>query len=221
MVDRYRVSRTLWIGAAVACFAAASPGALAGIVFNDRADFLNNAVGPIVIEDFEDEAVVGTPAGGQVGMLTLTDFIATSNPLALKILDQPSAGNMNTTPGGAKYLALDTDIAGVSASVTWFFTTPITELGFNIIDLKTVIVVTINATDYLINGAGDGGVTFWGILDVGEFDTISFNIVEGIDSFYSFDDLVYSIVPTPGAALLLVIAAGSSRRRRRPRPQTG
>lgn len=162
------------------------------LIFDNQAEFLA-AAGPVTTEDFEDEPVVGTCDSMNVPTITVDDFSATTVPEAAKLLDIPCFGNHNTTPGGVKYLSFDTDAGGVSSEVTITFNSPISALGFYIIDLdNNPLEVTINDIPYTVPATGDEGEAYFGIISNTSFTTIGLRILTGYDSHYSVDDVAYS-----------------------------
>ncbi|MHC4429743.1 MAG: hypothetical protein ACYS0D_14250 [Planctomycetota bacterium] len=190
-------------------------------VFDNQADFFA-AAGSLTIEDFEDEPLVGDPSSGGVAMLTFDDFTATCDPPALKLLDVESVGNHNTTPGGIKYLGVDTDIGGVNGDVTHTFDFPLTALGMFMIDIEGSLELTINGVVYPIPSTTSGGEAYFGIVSSTPFTTVDITS-PGNDSFYSMDDVAYGSdgggdgggeVPatsrTGVVALVLVLAVSSA-----------
>ena len=181
-------------------------------IFDNQADFYA-AAGSLLVDDFESYPVVGNPSGGAVGFLDFADFSATAVPDALKILDAPTVGNHNMTPGGLKFLSLDTDLGGVGADVTFLFDYAINALGFYMTDIEGGITITILGNDYVIpSGGPNGNEVYFGIISPGAFDTIAFH--DTSDSHYSFDDVAYSI-PAPASLVLLALAGVAGMRRRR------
>jgi len=166
-------------------------------VFNNEADFLS-AAGYVTTQDFEAEATVGTCNDGAVPQIVFTDFTASSTPDAMKVLDEECVGNHNTTPGGAKYLSADTDQGGVSAEVTFMFDAPIKTLGLYITDLDTATLqLVILGSSYPIAPHGDGGESYFGIIEDVEFTSVVVQIIQEFDSAYSFDDISYGAGLTP------------------------
>ena len=166
-------------------------------VFDSQAAFLS-AAGYVTTQDFEAEPTIGTCDDGAVPQIVFADFTASSTPDAMKVLDQPCVGNHNTTPGGAKYLAADTDLGGVSAEVTFVFDPPIKTLGFYITDLDSATMhIVILGVTYAVAPHGDGGESYFGIIEDAEFTTVVVQIVDAFDSHYSFDDFAYGSGLTP------------------------
>jgi hypothetical protein len=174
-----------------------APESPTAVVFDNEADFLN-AAGYVTTQDFEAEATVGTCDDGAVPQIAFADFTASSTPDAMKVLDTPCVGNHNTTPGGAKYLSADTDLGGVSAEVTFTFDAPIKTLGLYITDLDSATMqILILGSGYMINPHGNGGESYFGIIEDTEFTTVIVQIVQEYDSHYSFDDISYGTGQTP------------------------
>ena len=197
-------------GFVVACLASTSSGAL--MTYTDEASFVA-ASGPLALETFESSPTIGDPSGGGQAMLTFGSLTASSTPDALKVFDAPSFGNMNVTPGGSQYLAVDTDIADTGAIVTFTFDQPTFEFGSFVIDVQSsVVTVMVEGEMFEIPIAGDGSVQYFGVVSDMPITSISFDM--GTDSFNSFDDIRYTI-PTPGAAAIMSFAGLMALRRRR------
>jgi hypothetical protein len=163
------------------------------LVFDDQAAFLA-AAGPVTTETFEDEPHSGDCDTGALPVLSVTDFTATSNPAALKILRDACFGNHNTTPGGVKYLTADTDVALVSADVMFVFNEPLTAMGLWLVDLDSALLeVVIQGVGYPVLPHGDGGQSYFGIVSAVPFADATFRIVNGTDTHYSFDDVAYGL----------------------------
>ena len=198
---------------------------LGATIFHSQSGFLG-AIGPHIVEDFEDEALVGTAGGGGVASLALSHFTVTSNKPALKILGAPAFGNHNTTPGGSRYLSADTDLGWVAAAVgVSAFPGPIHAVGFRLIDFDVLPpVIQVNGSIYATLPTGDGGSRFWGIVTSAPITSLRIGPL-GPDSHWSLDDLVIGrgrvnapAVPEPSAALLFAfgsaVGPGAPRRRR-------
>jgi hypothetical protein len=166
-------------------------------VFSDQATFLS-AAGYVTAQDFEAQPTVGTCDDGGVALIGFPGFTASSTPDAMKVLDTPCVGNHNTTPGGAKYLGADTDLGGVSAEVTFVFDAPIKTFGLYVTDLDSATLqFTILGSNYTMGPHGDGGQSYFGIIEDTEFTTVLVQIIDAFDSFYSFDDIAYGSGLTP------------------------
>jgi hypothetical protein len=164
----------------------------AGVMtFDNQADFLA-AAGAVTTEDFEDEPVVGDCSTGGVSNLSVTDFSVASSVPALKLLNIPCFGNHNTTPGGAQYLSMDTDVGGVGADIMIVLDNPSTAFGLYLIDLESAsIEVVINGSSYVVPPNSDGGESYFGIIDPAGFTTVGMNQLNATDSHWSVDDVAY------------------------------
>jgi hypothetical protein len=180
-------------------------------VFDDEGLFLA-AAGAVLIEDVEDEALVGTPDGGGVNSIAVDDFVARSiGGDGMKILGEEWYGNQNHTPGGLKYLSVDSDQAGVSFDSVLTFDYRIVDFGVWFNDIESGGSVLVNGTTYPVAASGDGGFTFFGIVSDSPIETITLDAGDG-DSHWSFDDIYYS-VPEPTGLLLIGLGALALRRR--------
>ena len=170
-------------------------------LFIDQASFLE-AAGALSTETFEIDTTTADCDSSAAVILELGAIEATTNMPALKVLDETCFGNHNTTPDGLKYLGVDTDVSGVSADVNFHFSAPLTALGFYLIDLDvSTLEVTINGVSYPVPPNGEGGETYFGILSPEEFTDVTFQVVDGFDAHYSFDDVAYgSMSPGPVSA---------------------
>src|SRR5262245_33049404 len=166
-------------------------------LFIDQASFVA-AAGYLSTETFEVDSTTADCDSSATVVLELGPIEATTNMPALKLLDATCFGNHNTTPDGLKYLGVDTDVSGVSADVNFHFGEPLTALGFYLIDLDvSTLEVTINGTTYSVPPNGEGGQTYFGIITAESFTDVTFQIVDGFDAHYSFDDVAYGS-GTPG-----------------------
>jgi len=193
------------------------PAPIIGNQYYSQADFYA-AAGPdsLLLEDFEDEPTIGTGDDGAQALITLDDFIASSTPSALKILDEPFVGNHNTTPAGQKYLSADTDISYTSAEVTLTFDEPITAFGLYLVDVEEFVNVTIAGATYIVQDNGNGGESYFGIISPTPFTTVHLDMGT-TDSHTSMDDVAYT--PEPASLFLLgsgaLLMLGKRRQQRR------
>jgi len=179
-----------WSWAVVAGLALTSAAA-ADTRYDDEASF-RGAAGPVALEDFEDEPLVGHPDGGGQLVIEMDDFTAEAVDYpSLKILDITWFGNHNHTPGGVKYLTMDTDIGGESDDVVFNFFEPISSFGLYLIDLEQGGTLTVNGVPYVIAPAGDGGESFIGIVADSPFSSVHLDLGP-TDSQSSMDDVLYS-----------------------------
>lgn len=210
MEKRKRFSPALIGAGCVACMTAGASAAL--MTYDNEADFIA-ASGPLALETFESSPTIGDIASGGQPLLTFGGLTVESTPDALKVLDAPAFGNMNVTPGGSQYLAVDTDIADTGAIVTFTFDQPTFEFGSFVIDVQSsVATVMVQGEMFEIPIAGDGSVQYFGVVSDMPITSISFDM--GIDSFNSFDDIRYTI-PTPGAMAIMCAGGLMAIRRRR------
>jgi len=167
----------------------------ANLVFSESA-FLAEAQG-VVLEDFEDEPTSGTPDAGGVSQLAFDGFTANTSLPAAKLFDAPLAGSANTTPGGSKYLGIDTDVGGVGASATLIFDPPVYAVGFQLIDAELeTSAITLDGVVYPIAATSAGGHDYIGILSNSAFATLTIT-PSSADSFWSLDDVSMGLDPSP------------------------
>lgn len=161
-------------------------------VFTDRAQF-DSALGGTSLEDFEDEALSGNTSNGASVTLTFTDFKVDTVPAAAKVLNVPAFGAQNTTPGGAKYLYLDTDIGLQGSATTFTFTHPTRGFGFQYTSVDqggTTFDATINGQTFPITLNSIGGPSlFWGFVSATPFSTAL--VATSTESGYGIDDVAY------------------------------
>jgi hypothetical protein len=194
-------------------------------VFFDQASYLA-AAGTVVVEDFEDEANSGTPDAGGLDVLGFDDFTATASLPALKVFDAPQFGNDNTTPGGAKYLAVDTDVGSLGADATLTFHEPAAGVGVVLIDVDIGDrSVRVPGFEYPIHVTAPGGRTYFGVLANPPLAAVEL-LSHPNDSIWSIDDVavVPASPPVPTlprplhvafGALLIAVAVWLSRHRTR------
>lgn len=185
--------------AGAACMAAGvwlqAVSALAANVVYDEAVFLATAQG-VVVETFEDEPNSGTASAGGVVTLAFDGFTATASLPALKVFDTPVFGHDNTTVGGAKYLAVDTDDGSLSASATLDFAPPVYAVGFHVIGADPQpMTVTLDGVSYPVPATGFDGVGYFGVLSDTPFSTLV--IAPDVDSYWSLDDVALGLAPSP------------------------
>lgn len=167
-----------------------APSVLGVTTYDNQADFLA-AAGAVTTEDFESEPASGLCSGGIVALLVLSDFTATSSPDALRVNNVACFGNHNTTPGGANYLSVDTDIGFVSGDVLLSFAAPIDAFGLYLVDIEGSLEITIHGNVYPVPGTGDGGEAYFGIISAAPFTSIALSDPTTNDSHWSMDDLAY------------------------------
>jgi len=183
------------------------PAARADLVFNLQGDFLA-AAGSVMTETFESQPNIGTPGAGAQTMIDFDDFSATSARPALKIFDSPMVGNFNTTPNGAKYLAVDTDVGNTGTTVTLTFQQSLRTFGLFLIDLEEDYTILINGMTYTVLATGNETSTFFGIITDVPFNNVGISSEFETDSFSSFDDVSFGVVPEPSSLLMFGIGMG-------------
>ncbi|MCA9287335.1 MAG: hypothetical protein KDA05_02055, partial [Phycisphaerales bacterium] len=158
--------------------------------FTDRGAF-NLAAGSTTTDGFETYALIGTTASGAIANFAGNDFAASSTPAAIKIINAPAFGALNTTPGGAQYLYLDTDMGNVGCDLTIAFNAAVSAIGFDYSDMDTLpLVINVDGQSFTAPASGNGAAAFVGYVSSGTFSTISMN--SGTDSGWGLDELSYS-----------------------------
>jgi len=178
-------------------------------VFFDAGSFLSQASslpGTVEVEDFEGAPLSGTLEGGALPFISFAPFTAASVPDAVKVLDTPSVGNHNTTPGGSQYLGVDTDIGSLSADLTLTFDEEVAAVGFFLISADhinavdpTPVTVVVQGFEYTMPVPDENEEAFFGITSGSAFTSVEIR-PDDVDSFYSIDDVSY--VPEPSLATL-------------------
>jgi hypothetical protein len=196
--------------AAVLLLTLASVSGHASVIYTDATSF-NSAISGATTEDFESYPVSGTSGGGASTSLTFSDFSVSTSPDAAKLLDSAFLFSQNTTPGGTKYLYLDTDMGNVGSLSTFTFDTAVTNVGFYYSynpdwDSQSNLDLTIGTNTYTLGPVDStSGIGFWGITN--DISFTSFQIDSGIISGYGIDDVSYgggsTSVPEPAPLALL------------------
>lgn len=181
-------------------------------IFTDRASF-EAALALSAVEDFEGSPIVGTTSSGATLFRNFGDFSVSSNPRAIKILDEVAIGAGNTTPGGDQYLFLDTDLTRGSV-IEIDFAFDIQAIGFDYSGLSepgASPTITIAGQDYAIarnvwpptnfNQVRDA--LFWGIITNVPFSMLVLD--SDTDSGYGIDQVAYATAPEPGTVTLLAL----------------
>ena len=159
-----------------------------GQVFTDRAAF-EAAAGDVQIETFEDAPLVGSPGSGAVASITFDFFRVDTSPTAAKVVDQPLFGSENTTPGGAKYLYLDTDRGFVGSRTTFTLDAETTVFGFDYTGMGesgNEFTVEIDGEVFLVDSGSGIRDGFWGYIG-GPVTTVVLNTLT--DSGYGVDQV--------------------------------
>ncbi len=193
--------------------------------FSDVASF-QAAVGPTVLEDFNDELAPFFIAPGET--LNLSSF-------DVRIPDgDGSAGDAGVNVGTAARntdgtnfleLVLTTDDDIFPGTIFFDFETPITALAFEVADVgptpnsEIVLLDTmgnlLGNADTTLNADGEGffGVEFASPQSTIEIDLVALNPLGTFD-FTGFDNVRFAVVPEPASLSLLSLGALALRRRR-------
>ncbi|MEQ8317713.1 MAG: GC-type dockerin domain-anchored protein [Phycisphaerales bacterium] len=177
-----------------AVLSAASVCVLSGVchaqVFTDRAAF-EAAAGATTIETFEDAPLVGTPGSGAVVSIDFDFFRVDTSPTAAKVVDQPLFGSENTTPGGAKYLYLDTDRGFVGSRTTFTLDEETTAFAFDYTGMgerDNEFTVEIDGQTFLVDSGSGVRDGFWGYIG-GPVTTVVLETLT--DSGYGVDQVAF------------------------------
>jgi hypothetical protein len=198
---------------------------ICGMVYTDRGAF-ESALGSFAIEDFESASLSGTVDGGAVASIGFADFTVNTSPNATKVLSSPAFGAINTTPGGQKYLYIDTDVGFSGFTVTFVLDAAQAAFGFDYAtnnNPNNVNTISLDGQDFVVPTAIPNVASFWGyIAGVGDtFGTVSMTATT--NSAFGFDQVTYGAatadVPEPGSLALIGIGVaslsmGAARRRR-------
>ena len=187
-----------------------SAGASAG-VYTDRTSF-SAAAGNLTIEAFESSPLVGNTTAGGVSSIAFTDFGVSATPMATKLVDADHfAGSFNTTPGGKKYLYLDTDVGFQGSTATFSFSALTHAIGFDYTGVNergTTFNLTIDGTTYALTPNVDANsFAFWGYTSDAGFT--SFTLSTSLDSGYSLDQVTYTVaIPEPQSYAMMLLGLG-------------
>ena len=192
-------------------------------VYTDRTSF-EASLASFIIEDFESTALVGSADGGATASVSLSDFslsaaVKSTGANAVKVLDTVIFGTGNTTPGGERYVYIDSDLSSQGTLTTISFFSGIQAIGFDYSGLSqsgAEPTITIGDEEFSLDlnpwpPAKPNVVEslFWGFTADAPFSTLV--IDSGIDSAYGIDQVTYSSVPSvpePGTAILLALGLG-------------
>ncbi len=173
-------------------------------IFTDRAAF-QTALGAFTVETFETAPLIGTVDGGSVPSFILPDFTVNASPSAVKVLDTPApAASFNTTPGGSRYLYLDTDIGFQGTLTTFQFSSPLFAFGFDYTGHPALLFCQLGGQGFTLTGtSGATDLRFWGFIGASPFSTVSLD--SNYISAYGIDQVTFAIVPEPSAVSVLVM----------------
>ncbi len=181
-------------------------------VFTTRSSF-DAAISAPIVDGFEGYPNSGGPSSGAMVSLSFLDFTVSTSPAAAKVFNDTISGAHNTTPGGSKYLYLDTDLGRVGSASTFVFTDRTTAFGFDytaIGEADNTFTAMIGGRTFTISTSVSSVDGFWGYVGA-PFDTVV--LTTTTDSGYGVDQVAYT--PGPGAALTLIAGAGLACQRRR------
>ncbi len=197
--------------ATTACVAAIGLPILGSIasaqVFTDRAAF-QAALNTFSIETFEGTPLVGTISNGAIASLSLPAFTVSATPTAVKVLGTSDGfGSHNTTPGGSRFLYLDTDIGLQGTLTTFQFNGPLSAFGFDYTGVTqpgtTFTALLAGQTYSLTLNSSTADSKFWGFIGLTPFSTVTLD--SGIDSGYGIDQVTFAVVPEPSSLSLLAV----------------
>ena len=179
-------------------------------VYTDRTLF-EAALPSFTIETFESSPLIGTLSSGAIQTQAFNYFTVSTVPNAVKVLGTPAGeGSFNTTPGGSKYLYLDTDIAFTGSQTTFALNEPTFAFGFDYTGVNAVLttfnVSVLNNSYDLVRNPDNSTALFWGIITNLPFSAII--LTTSTDSGYGIDQVTLGVTPVPEPGTLLLLGTG-------------
>lgn len=194
-------------------------GAAQAATYTTEAAFLA-AAGSVTTNDFEAASLSGTTGSGGLASIDFGDFLISSVPDSVKVLNTPHFGSGANS--GSNYVYIDTDAGLVGSTTTVTFDTAVTAIGFYLTGINepgAIFDITFGSEIVNVPVVPGTGVSprYFGYVGTA---LSSFSISSGIDSAYGIDDLSYSAstptIPLPaGMPLVLTALAGLAFLRRR------
>ena len=179
-------------------------------VYTDRTLF-QTALLSFNLETFESSALIGDLNSGATASQTFSYFTASSTPPAIKILGVPGGeGSFNTTPGGSKYLYLDTDRFVVGSQTTFPLEAPTVAFGFDYTGVNAAnnifSAAILNNSYNIANNPNNSTSSFWGIITGSPFSTVL--LTTSSDSGYGIDQVTLGVASVPEPSTMLLLGSG-------------
>ena len=179
-------------------------------VYTDRSLF-QAALPSFTIETFETSPLIGDLSSGGIQTQAFNYFTVSTVPNAVKVLGAPGGeGSFNTTPGGSKYLYLDTDRFSTGSQATFALKEPTFAFGFDYTGVNAVLAnfnaSVLNNSYNLIANPDNSTALFWGIITNLPFSEII--LMTSTDSGYGIDQVTLGVTPVPEPSTLLLLGSG-------------
>jgi len=162
-----------------------------GQAFTDRAAF-EAALGAFSVETFESAPLSGSGSSGGVASISFDDFKVDTVPPAAKVLNFTHFGAFNTTPGGANYLYLDSDVGFVGVATTITPNNPVHAIGFDytsIVVASSTNTVTVQGQAFTLALSTSTQHRFFGYISTNGQALADLTVSTSTNSAYGIDQL--------------------------------
>ncbi len=180
-------------------------------IYTDRTLFQTALSSSFAIETFESSPLIGNLSSGGVQTAAFNYFTLSTVPTAIKVLGTPGGeGSFNTTPGGSRYLYLDTDGILIGSQATFSLNSPTLAFGFDYTGMNqanNLFTATIlNQVYGIANNPDNSTASFWGIITGSPFSTVL--LTTSLDSGYGIDQITLGGAPVPEPSTMLLLGSG-------------